>query len=58
MNDPELIQRVEEYIRWDPVESTRQEIQTLYANQEWEELEKRIGNRLAFGTAGRIDVYF
>ena len=54
----ELIQRVEEYIQWDPVESTRNEIRDLYVNKEWYELEKRIMSRLAFGTAGTIDMNY
>lgn len=49
----DLIKRIEEYIQWDPVESTRNEIKALYEKEEWAELEKRMMNRLAFGTAGR-----
>lgn len=45
-------ERVEEYIRWDPVESTQKEIQALLDDENWEELEKRIMSRLTFGTAG------
>lgn len=48
----ELQRRVEEYIRWDPVKSTREEIAALYEKKDWETLEKCIMNRLAFGTAG------
>lgn len=50
----ELQKRVEEYIRWDPVKSTREEIESLYEKKDWATLEKCIMNRLAFGTAGRI----
>lgn len=52
MEKSELIKRVEEYIAWDPVESTRNEIQKLFENNKWDELEKRIMHRLTFGTAG------
>lgn len=45
-------ERAEEYIRWDPVESTQKEIQALLGDENWEELEKRIMSRLTFGTAG------
>lgn len=47
-----LIKRVEEYIKWDPVKSTRSVIQSLYDEQDWDALKKCIMNRLAFGTAG------
>ena len=50
----ELQRRVEEYIRWDPVKSTREEIAALYEKKDWETLEKCIMNRLAFGTAGNL----
>ena len=36
----ELQRRVEEYIRWDPVKSTREEIAALYEKKDWETLEK------------------
>lgn len=48
----EFIRRVEEYIQWDPVESTRTAIRLLYDNKQWDELEKCIMHRLTFGTAG------
>ena len=58
MNISEVRQHAEEYIRWDPVESTRKEIQTLLEAENWEELEKRVIGRLTFGTAGEIKTYF
>ena len=58
MNRSEVCQRAEEYIRWDPVESTRKEIQTFLEAENWEELEKRVIGRLTFGTAGKIRTQF
>lgn len=49
-----LIERVQEYIQWDPVKSTRCVIKNLYDEHDWDALEKCIMNRLAFGTAGFI----
>ena len=45
--------KAEEYVRWDPVEETRETIQTLLNEERWEDLGKRMNNRLTFGTAGR-----
>ena len=50
----EVRQRAEEYIRWDPVESTKKEIQSLLEAENWEELKERVIGRLTFGTAGKI----
>ena len=58
MNSSEIRQLAEEYIRWDPVESTRKEIQSFLEAENWEELEKRVVGRLTFGTAGKIRVQF
>ena len=45
-------EKAEEYIQWDPVESTREEIRKLLTEEKWDELRNLILNRLAFGTAG------
>ena len=50
--------KAEEYIRWDPVEETRETIQTLVNEERWEDLGKRMNNRLTFGTAGRKSVVY
>lgn len=53
MSDIALIkEKAEEYIQWDPVESTRKEIKTLLTEEKWDELRNLILNRLTFGTAG------
>ena len=53
MSDITLIkEKAEEYIQWDPVESTREEIRKLLTEEKWDELRNLILNRLAFGTAG------
>ena len=44
--------KTEEYIRWDPVPSTREAVAKLLEEEKWDELEKAILHRLAFGTAG------
>ena len=45
-----LKEKAEEYIRWDPVVSTREEISRLLKEEDWKALEKAIMHRLAFGT--------
>lgn len=45
--------KAEEYVRWDPIEETRDAIQTLLNEERWEDLGKRMNNRLTFGTAGK-----
>ena len=53
MSDITLIkEKAEEYIQWDPVENTREEIRKLLTEEKWDELRNLILNRLAFGTAG------
>lgn len=53
MSDITLIrEKAEEYIRWDPVKSTREEIQKLLTEEKWDELCDLVLNRLTFGTAG------
>ena len=47
-----LKEKAEEYIRWDPVVSTREEISQLLKEEDWKALERAIMHRLAFGTAG------
>ena len=49
--------KAEEYMRWDPVEETKEAIQTLVNEERWEDLGKRMNNRLTFGTAGRKSVF-
>ena len=46
-----LKEKAEEYIRWDPVVSTREEISQLLKEEDWKALERAIKHRLAFGTA-------
>ncbi|KNB45321.1 hypothetical protein JH06_1030 [Blastocystis sp. subtype 4] len=48
----EIRSKSEEYVQWDPVDSTREEIATLIKEERWEDLRIRIMNRLVFGTAG------
>ncbi|RIA98178.1 hypothetical protein C1645_798393, partial [Glomus cerebriforme] len=43
---------VQEWLRLDKNPTTRSEIEKLYADQNIDELEKRLRNRLTFGTAG------
>lgn len=42
----------EEYIRWDPNEETRQQVQDLLTQGKNEELQKLMTKRIQFGTAG------
>ena len=49
----EIRSKSEEYVQWDPVDSTREEIVTLLKEERWEDLRMLIMNRLVFGTAGR-----
>ena len=48
----EIRSKSEEYVQWDPGDSTREEIATLIKEERWEDLRIRIMNRLVFGTAG------
>jgi hypothetical protein len=50
----ELEKLVKQWLNWDPNEQTRKEIQDLYNNGNENELKKRLGNRMTFGTAGMI----
>ncbi|CAG8649713.1 13569_t:CDS:10 [Rhizophagus irregularis] len=43
---------VQEWLRLDKNPTTRSEIEKLYADQNIDELEKRLRNRISFGTAG------
>lgn len=43
---------VEEWLSLDQNEATRAEIQSLWHNQNIEELDRRLGSRIEFGTAG------
>ena len=42
----------EEWLGWDPDAVTRKEISDLVAASNWAELQKRLGSRITFGTAG------
>lgn len=42
----------EQWLAWDVNEETRKEISTLLENGEWIKLNKALGTRIAFGTAG------
>jgi glycosyltransferase A (GT-A) superfamily protein (DUF2064 family) len=50
----ELEKLVRQWLEWDPNEQTRKEIQDLYNSGNENELKKRLGTRMAFGTAGTI----
>jgi phosphomannomutase len=43
---------VRKWVEWDPNEQTRKEIQDLFNNGNENELKKRLGSRMTFGTAG------
>ncbi|XP_055336098.1 phosphopentomutase-like [Paramacrobiotus metropolitanus] len=49
---PELDRKVEEWLAWDQNAATRKEITALVEAKRFDELEGRLGQRLAFGTAG------
>lgn len=42
----------DQWLKWDKNEKTRQEIEQLVKEENEKELEKRLGSRIAFGTAG------
>ena len=42
----------EDYVRWDPNEETRGEVQSLLEAGNFAQLNSILGSRLAFGTAG------
>ena len=41
-----------QYVAWDPCEETRTHVEQLLQQNNVQELEKLLGSRLAFGTAG------
>ncbi|KIJ69608.1 hypothetical protein HYDPIDRAFT_80976 [Hydnomerulius pinastri MD-312] len=49
---PSLEHLVKEWLRLDPNEKTKKEVQTLWDEQKTDELEKRMRTRIEFGTAG------
>ncbi|CDS12562.1 hypothetical protein LRAMOSA04756 [Lichtheimia ramosa] len=52
MTDTHINSLVQEWLRLDKNEETRQEISSLYESGNHDELEKRLGSRIEFGTAG------
>ncbi|KAK8803680.1 hypothetical protein WA158_001374 [Blastocystis sp. Blastoise] len=52
LNKEYLTSQAKEYISWEPDEACRNEISQIVAAENWEELDKRFGKRIAFGTAG------
>lgn len=54
MADEKLQELIQLWMKWDQNESSRQEIQALVDKKDWEELQRRLGTRLEFGTAGEI----
>lgn len=51
-DNPQLDGKIRDWLRWDKNETTRHEIEDLVRRCEWKTLEKRLLNRLTFGTAG------
>ncbi|KAL7413282.1 phosphoglucomutase 1 [Mrakia frigida] len=49
---PSLQEALDEWLEYDQNESTRKEIVELRDAQDWNELTKRLGSRIEFGTAG------
>jgi hypothetical protein len=49
-----LRKKVEEWLRWDPIPSTRQEIEKLVEARNFTELNARLNLRISFGTAGIV----
>lgn len=49
---PSLQEKINEWLKQDPYEPTRKEIEQLVANGDVSELNKRLTKRIAFGTAG------
>lgn len=47
-----LDEKIHQWLEWDKNEKTHTEIKTLINNKDWNTLEKRLCNRLTFGTAG------
>lgn len=48
----ELQKKIDNWLEWDANPSTRDEILALVKNENVSELQKRLGTRIAFGTAG------
>jgi hypothetical protein len=46
------------WLQWDLNPENRKEIQTLLDKKDWPELDKRLRNRIAFGTAGNLSPTF
>ncbi|RVD80741.1 uncharacterized protein DFL_008634 [Arthrobotrys flagrans] len=51
-SDKTIRQLVKEWLELDRDEATRREIQNLSDKEDYDELEKRLRTRIAFGTAG------
>lgn len=47
-----VIKLAQDWVTWDPVQSTREEIAELLSSENFQELEKRMLPRISFGTAG------
>jgi hypothetical protein len=54
--DIQLEQLVEEYLSLDQNQVTRKAILDLVANKNYKELERLLGSRLTFGTAGLVSI--
>ncbi|XP_073813716.1 phosphoglucomutase 2 [Musca autumnalis] len=50
--DAKLDEQIDMWLKWDRNEKTLNEIKQLIASNEWDQLKKRLLERLAFGTAG------
>lgn len=50
--DVKLDDQIELWLKWDRNENTLNEVKQLIANKSWDQLRKRLMERLAFGTAG------
>lgn len=48
----QIDQLVEKWLEQDPFEDTRQEITSLHQSGQYDQLDKQLRNRIAFGTAG------
>ncbi|KAG4076207.1 hypothetical protein HA402_014756 [Bradysia odoriphaga] len=57
-DNPHLNGKICDWLRWDKNEKTRHEIEDLVQRCEWKILEKRLLNRLTFGTAGLRGVMY
>lgn len=52
MSSPELQAKIDQWLKWDKCEKTRNEIQNLIQSNNWNQLKQVLLQRLEFGTAG------